>query len=227
MVRLGGKANRHPILSHFKRLSLRQSFFDRSWHQLQKFEKKMVRVHLSRSHFLCSGISSLNCKIKTSINQASGFTPMGSFHFMERGSMAIPMMTSFALQKGGTCSPLRTFCPPLQLFTCKYQSSRSKYHHSMYKTVPATSDKDYPSASLRNAEFTLSKRGIPFANGHCHLIAPCVICCNYKNGKYRKAVEERNQWTMFINKTTGSYACCRCGILGGWKDLRRVGNVLF
>lgn len=69
--------------------------------------------------------------------------------------------------------------------------------------------------SLKQMEHFLSNRKILFEHGHTSLIASCPFCI-----KKEDASMNVKDYTLYINKTTGSYLCRNCDVSGTWQKFK-------
>ncbi len=80
----------------------------------------------------------------------------------------------------------------------------------------------FTTSSLLAAPKTLSieqfllKKKIPYKNGYTSLVLPCRSCEKEKGARQDNA----EQWSLFVNKTTGRFICKSCGNSGPWNSLQ-------
>lgn len=69
--------------------------------------------------------------------------------------------------------------------------------------------------SLKQMEHFLSSRKVLFQHGHTSLIANCPFCASKEEG-----TDKAKEFTLYINKTTGSHFCNNCGSSGSWRQFK-------
>ena len=69
--------------------------------------------------------------------------------------------------------------------------------------------------SVKQMEHFLSNCKILFEHGHTSLIASCPFCI-----KKEDASANVKDYTLYVNKTTGSYLCRKCDVSGTWQKFK-------
>ena len=86
-----------------------------------------------------------------------------------------------------------------------------------HQTLPSDFSTHLP--SLKQMEHFLASRKVLFQHGHTSLIASCPFCASKE-----EETDKAKQFTLYINKTTGSHFCNSCGSSGSWRQFKVHNN---
>ncbi len=112
-------------------------------------------------------------------------------------------------------------------FSSSYYGNKSDLRASCFcKMIPSRQFRFFPhnSSSPKNKtiEQYLASRKIPHKSGYTSIMLPCTFCGVKESDKTSKIDLEAasEQWSLFVNKTTGRFICKNCGQSGAWNDLK-------